>query len=873
METIAETVAIALPPGVTAGGSSRPRSTTGASRLSVISTPDEGRFLPGTLIGGRYRIIALLGRGGMGEVYRATDLTLAQSVALKFLPEDAATNQRLLERFHNEVRIARQVSHPNVCRVYDIGEAEGLPFISMEYVDGEDLASLLQRIGRLPAAKALEISRKVCAGVGAAHERGIIHRDLKPQNVMLNRRGEVVVMDFGLAAIADELQGPEARNGTPAYMSPEQLRGDSVTPKSDIYALGLMIYELFTGKHAFEANTVADLIRMQEAGRPASISTVAADADPAVENVVLRCLQPDPAQRPPSALAVAAALPGGDPLAAALAAGETPSPELVAASGQTDGIRLRSAAACLAFVIAAFAVYYIAMRQLSMLPLISMDLPPAVLERKARETAAALGYSSKPADWKSSFEYEGALIDHLKQQQGTKDWPRLVAAEPPVRFFYRESPEPLLSPPDGAITPGRPPLDMPGMISLKLDSRGLLRSFEAVAPRYEAEGAGMAPVDAASLFKMAGLDIAAFQETPPSYVPPLAFDGRRAWTGAIPGLPHTPVTVEIATWKGKLTSFFIRWPWTKPPGSAPAPSSWIATVVSAAASALVAALIFGAIFFARRNLKLGRGDKQGAFRVAGTVFILFLINVLAGRHMMPRSEVIGYFFNDLGAGLFLCTMLWLMYLALEPAVRSRWPHSMITWNRLLAGQIGDPRVGSHILIGSVLGMAMVGLFLWRQYWLFAGGGPPDSPNLDVLSGFRPLIDRSANTALNAVTAGASIFFLLCGVRALVRRDWIAALIAAFVLTLQAGSLRDSTNVALDVSLFMTIHTVFAFVLLRMGLIPAIVAIFTINMFGNIPAAAEWTAWYNPTAVLLIALLLSMPLYGFWRSQTRSAPAR
>src|ERR1019366_3533858 len=167
------------------------------SRLSITPAPEEGRFLPGTLVAGRYRIIGLLGRGGMGEVYRATDLTLAQSVALKFLPEDAATNERLLERFHNEVRIARQVSHPNVCRVYDIGEADALPFISMEYIDGEDLASLLQRIGRLPSDKALEIARKLCAGLAAAHERGVIHRDLKPQNIMLNRRGEVVIMDFG----------------------------------------------------------------------------------------------------------------------------------------------------------------------------------------------------------------------------------------------------------------------------------------------------------------------------------------------------------------------------------------------------------------------------------------------------------------------------------------------------------------------------------------------------------------------------------------------------------------------------------------------------------------------------------------------------
>jgi len=183
----------------------------------------------------------------MGEVYRATDLTLGQSVALKFLP---ACDERMLERFHNEVRIARQVSHPNVCRVYDIGEAEGMPYLSMEYIDGEDMSSLLHRIGRLPGDKALEIARKICAGLHAAHEKGVIHRDLKPQNIMLNRRGEVLIMDFGLAAATDQILGAEAKSGTPAYMAPEQLKGAEVSSKSDLYALGLVLYELFTGKKA-----------------------------------------------------------------------------------------------------------------------------------------------------------------------------------------------------------------------------------------------------------------------------------------------------------------------------------------------------------------------------------------------------------------------------------------------------------------------------------------------------------------------------------------------------------------------------------------------------------------------------------------------
>src|SRR5215472_11696519 len=172
--------------------SSRPKHAAEPSANAAVKKlgsssqlSNEGRFLPGRLLAGRYRIIALLGRGGMGEVYRADDLTLGQSVALKFLPEEADKDDALLERFRNEVRISRRVSHANVCRVYDVGDVDGHTFFTMEYVDGEDLASLLRRIGRLPADKALEIARQLCAGLAAAHNKGVLHRDLKPANIML----------------------------------------------------------------------------------------------------------------------------------------------------------------------------------------------------------------------------------------------------------------------------------------------------------------------------------------------------------------------------------------------------------------------------------------------------------------------------------------------------------------------------------------------------------------------------------------------------------------------------------------------------------------------------------------------------------------
>src|SRR5438132_7181891 len=158
-----------------------PRHQT-ATPISTASsgTSDGARFIPGTTLVNRYRIVSLLGKGGMGEVYRADDLKLSQMVALKFLPEALAHDGMALARFHREVRTARQVSHPNVCRVFDIGDAEGVPFFTMEYVDGEDLASLIRRIGRLPPDKALEVARQLCAGLAAAHDYGVVHRDFKP---------------------------------------------------------------------------------------------------------------------------------------------------------------------------------------------------------------------------------------------------------------------------------------------------------------------------------------------------------------------------------------------------------------------------------------------------------------------------------------------------------------------------------------------------------------------------------------------------------------------------------------------------------------------------------------------------------------------
>jgi serine/threonine-protein kinase len=266
------------------------------------------RFEPGAVLADRYRIVSRLGQGGMGEVYRADDLKLEQTVALKFLPPGLEHDQHRLRLLVEEVKVARQIGHPNVCRVFDLGEAEGQHFLSMEYIDGEDLQSLLGRIGRLPWEKAVELGTQLCLGLAAVHDAGILHRDLKPANLMIDGRGRAKLTDFGLAALSETIATDAISSGTPAYMAPEQRAGTEVTEKSDLFALGLLLYELFTGHRALEASSMEELEKLHRNVAPRPPSAWIEGFDPAIERVILECLATAPGSRPDSARQVAETL-------------------------------------------------------------------------------------------------------------------------------------------------------------------------------------------------------------------------------------------------------------------------------------------------------------------------------------------------------------------------------------------------------------------------------------------------------------------------------------------------------------------------------------------------------------------------------------
>ena len=253
----------------------------------------------GTMLGERYEIVHLLGQGGMGAVYRAYDRELEREVALKVIRSDMAANPEILKRFKQELILARQITHKNVIRIFDLGQADGIKFITMEYIEGEDLQSILKRKKKLEHAEAAVIMAQICRALAAAHAEGVIHRDLKPQNVMLDKTGRVYVMDFGIARsmVAQGMTQTGALIGTPDYMSPEQAKGQTLDARSDLFTAGIIFYEMLSGQAPFEAETTMAKLwkRTTDPARP--ITELDNSIPPPLAQIVDTCLQIDPNKR------------------------------------------------------------------------------------------------------------------------------------------------------------------------------------------------------------------------------------------------------------------------------------------------------------------------------------------------------------------------------------------------------------------------------------------------------------------------------------------------------------------------------------------------------------------------------------------------
>jgi serine/threonine-protein kinase len=249
----------------------------------------------GSTFAGRYQIIEELGHGGMGRVYRALDLKLNEEVALKLVKPEIALDKGTLERFHNELKLARKVSHRNIGRMHELLEDRGYHFITMEYVPGQDLRGLIKQTGVLTTGKAVSIGKQVCEGLSEAHRLGIIHRDLKPSNIIIDKEGNARIMDFGIARTlrGKGLTGEGTIIGTPEYMSPEQVEGKEIDQRSDIYSLGIILYEMVTGRVPFEGDTPFTVGIKHKSETPKSPRELNSQIPEDLSRLILHCLEND----------------------------------------------------------------------------------------------------------------------------------------------------------------------------------------------------------------------------------------------------------------------------------------------------------------------------------------------------------------------------------------------------------------------------------------------------------------------------------------------------------------------------------------------------------------------------------------------------
>jgi serine/threonine-protein kinase len=680
---------------------------------------------------------------------------------------------------------------------------------------------------------------------------------------LIDGRGRARITDFGLAGLASELARDGQVAGTPAYMAPEQLADGTVSVRSDLYSLGLVLYELFTGKRVFEAKSVAELRQLHDSSSIPSPSSLTRSITPAIERLILHCLERDVDLRPPSAYAVLGALPGGDPLAAAMAAGETPSPELVANAAERGGLSPLHAVALLAVLVGSL----VALGALLGPEFRPLRQPPSKLEVRAEDMLRATGaFAEPPAYSAGAYTTNDAYLEHVKKQK------RVAAGDTGAVLYWRRwAPRLIESPQLHAEVPGlsQPPTLGNSSAVVLLDPHGRLVGLRAEPPDTVPARNGGRP-DWTGWLTAFGMDSAAYTPVPLLRPVPALCDTAMAWHGPSPWTGGDTATVQMGASRGRLTHFTVVSDWGVPNTPVdklrPVEQSPLDFVNELLLDVLPYVL---SVYFAWRNLKLGRGDWRGATRIA--VFV-FLMNIGEAVFANRFSEVgitglLGDLFSGRAQGhsLVHAIGMWFSYVALEPYVRRLWPRLLVSWTRLLSGRFRDPLVGRDLLVGIALGATVTALSVGNFAIApkLGLGGVPALANAAQFESLTPgylavnLCYAGSICVLN-VLLGLFVLFLL---RLLLRHSGaaLAVCIALFVIPPAVGASGDlGWKLALLNAFWGTLAFVF---ILRLGLLAIVACMWTTLVLSSAPATLDFGAWYGGLALLPLALVAALAGWG------------
>ncbi len=799
-----------------------------------------GDFEPGAIISGRYRIESFLGKGGMGAIYRATDLLLETPVALKFL---LSSSDDHVEQLINEVRMARSITHPTICRVYDIGRMDSLHFFTMELIEGEDLASLLRRIGRLSTDKVLDIGRQLCEGLAAAHSKGILHRDLKPANIMIDRDGQIKITDFGLATSMDWLRSDAGPIGTLLYMAPEQFSGGDLCERSDVYALGMVLYELVTGRTPFEHRDVIGLYREKLETPIVPPRHLLPEVPDSLQNVILKALAPDPSDRPTSAIEVASLLPGVNPLHVAKQAGVTPKPEIVA-HGEDMSWNTRTARRLMMALLPILLAGILAISDRSTgIGYLSVLKAPEIFADRCEQILSEIGYAGA-ATWHDYGFMTNAYARNPNE---------------PILFWYlQQRPSEI---PEALARHRHTVLETDttdARVLMLLDvSRHLTLLDVDIPVRLDAKPA--APVDWKHLLEVSGIDPETLQVSDRSPAPRFATE-RLCWDAGA----DRSIRIDAARYES-LPVFFSVVPADGKPIAADRWPEWVRNTSRLLSFPVISILAIWTIVLGIRNYREGRSDNLGGKRL----FIFFFCTT-ALAWLLSLGHVTHPFETNQDSGILLLiawpVMVWLCFMALEPYARRHCAQTLIAWSRFLRGGFWDSTVGFSVLAGATFGSfgALLGkLDRFIPIWM---GSPDPIPLLDIA-----ILNSCISTRLMtstflflipSATAGsiASLFILVLLYARLKSRMLSRTLFIVFFALFYG---LDGSHFPL--SILVTgplLGILLLFVVFHFGLLTTIVGTFVGQILWIYPITLNADAWFSEIGFMTLGFVLLIGIAGF-----------